>query len=51
MQKKALGFFVLVFLLLAALPGAYRQARAQAQKAPYPAMASVNRVFDTRREI
>ncbi len=53
MQKKALGFIVLAFLLLAALPGAYRQARAQAQKAPYQAMASVNEYLipDEKSEI
>jgi hypothetical protein len=42
MQKKPLRFFVLAFLVQAALPGAYRQARAHAQKVSYPAMASVN---------
>jgi hypothetical protein len=41
-QKKALRFFVLAFLVQAVLPSAYRQARAQAQKASYPTMASVS---------
>jgi hypothetical protein len=41
-QKKTLRFFVLAFLVQAALPGAYSQARAQAQKASYPTMASVS---------
>jgi hypothetical protein len=53
MPKKALGYFVLAFLLLAALPGAYQRAWAQAQKAPYPAMASVNEhlIPDEKSEI
>jgi hypothetical protein len=53
MPKKALGYFVLAFLLLAALPGAYQRAWAQAQKAPYPAMASVNEYLipDEKSEI
>jgi hypothetical protein len=42
MQKKTLGFFVLAFLVQAALPGASRQAGAQAQKVSYLAMAPVN---------
>ncbi len=42
MQKKTLGFFVSVFLLQVALPGALRQARAQAEKTSYPAMAPVD---------
>jgi hypothetical protein len=42
MPKKTLAYFVLAFLLLAALPGAYYQAKAQAQKVSYPAMASVS---------
>jgi hypothetical protein len=53
MQKKTLGFSVLAFLVLAALPGASRQARAQAQKVPYPTMASVNEYLipDEKSEI
>jgi hypothetical protein len=53
MPKKALGYFVLAFLLLAASLGAYQQAWAQAQKAPYPAMASVNEYLipDEKSEI
>ena len=39
MPKKTLGYFVLGFL--AAMPGAYHQVRAQAQKVSYPAMAPV----------
>jgi hypothetical protein len=41
-QKHTLRFFVLAFLVQAALPGAYRQARAQAQNASYPTKASVS---------
>jgi hypothetical protein len=53
MPKKALGYFVLAFLLLAASLGAYQRAWAQAQKAPYPAMASVNEYLipDEKSEI
>ncbi len=53
MHKKTIGYFVLAFLLLTALPGAYRQAGAQAKKVPYPAMASVNEYLipDEKSEI
>jgi hypothetical protein len=53
MQKKTLGYFVLAFPLLAALPGAYRQAGAQEKKVPYPAMASVDEYLipDEKSEI
>jgi hypothetical protein len=40
MQKKTLSFLALA--LLVQLPGATRQARAQAEKAPYPAMAPLD---------
>jgi hypothetical protein len=42
MQKKILSFLVLAMLMQIGLPGVTRQARAQAQKDPYPAMAPVN---------
>ena len=53
MQNKTLRFFVLALLLQAALPDAYRQARAQAQKAPYPAMAPLSQYLmpDEKSEI
>jgi hypothetical protein len=53
MPKKALRYFVLAFLLLAALPGTYRQAGAQEKKVSYPAMASVNEylISDEKSEI
>jgi hypothetical protein len=41
-QNKTLRFFVLALLLQAALPDAYRQARAQAQTPSYPTLASVS---------
>jgi hypothetical protein len=51
MPKKTLGYFVLGFL--AAMPGAYHQVRAQAQKVSYPAMASVSEYLipDEKSEI
>jgi hypothetical protein len=42
MQKQTLCFLVLVFLVQLTLPGAHRQAWAQAEKVPYPAMAPVS---------
>jgi hypothetical protein len=42
MQKKALSFLALVFLVQVVLPGATCQARAQAEKASYPAMAPLD---------
>ena len=42
MQKKMLGFLALALLVQAALPSATRQARAQAEKASYPAMAPLD---------
>jgi hypothetical protein len=42
MQKKTLSFLALVILAKVVLPDATRLARAQAQKAPYPAMASLD---------
>ena len=42
MQKKTFRFLPLIFTLQAVLPGAACQAEAQAEKAPYPAMASVD---------
>ena len=43
MQKKTFRFLALIFTLQAVLPGAACVAEAQAEKAPYPAMASVDR--------
>jgi hypothetical protein len=42
MQKDALCSVLLVLLVQGALPGTLRQAGAQAEKVPYPAMAPVN---------
>jgi len=42
MQKKTLSFLALAFLVQVVLPGATRQARAQAEKASYPAMAPLD---------
>ena len=42
MQKKTLSFLALVFLVQVILPDATRLARAQAEKAPYPAMAPLD---------
>ena len=39
MQKKTLSFLAFTFLVQIVLPGAISQARAQAEKASYPAMA------------
>jgi hypothetical protein len=43
MRKKTIGFLALAFLMHVVLPGAIRQARAQAEKASYPAMAPLDR--------
>jgi hypothetical protein len=43
MQNKTFRFPALIFTLQAVLPGAACLAEAQAEKAPYPAMASVDR--------
>ena len=43
MQKKTISFLALAFLLHVVLPGAICQARAQAEKASYPAMAPLDR--------
>ena len=42
MQKKTLSFLALAFLVQVVLPGAICQARAQAEKASYPAMAPLD---------
>ena len=42
MQKKTLSFVALAFLVQLALPGATCPARAQAEKASYPAMAPLD---------
>jgi hypothetical protein len=42
MQKKTLSFLALAFLVQSVLPGAICQARAQAEKASYPAMAPLD---------
>jgi hypothetical protein len=42
MQKKALRFLASTFLVAVVLPGATSQARAQAEKAPYPVMAPLD---------
>jgi hypothetical protein len=42
MQKKALRFLASAFLVAVILPGATSQARAQAEKASYPAMARLD---------
>lgn len=53
MQKNMLGFGALAFLLLVVLPGAIVQARAQAEKAAYPAIAPLDQYLipDTNSEI
>jgi hypothetical protein len=42
MQKKTFRFLALLFTLLMVLPGAACLAEAQSEKAPYPAMASLD---------
>ncbi len=53
MQKKTLSFLVLAFLVQVILPGAIFQARAQAEKASYPAMAPLDQYLipDANSEI
>jgi hypothetical protein len=47
MQTKTFRFLALIFTLRAVLPGAACLAEAQAEKAPYPAMASVDQYLVT----
>jgi hypothetical protein len=42
MHKKMLGFLALALLVQVVIPGATSQARVQAEKAPYPAMAPLD---------
>ena len=42
MQKKTINLLARAFLVQVVLPGATWHARAQEQKAPYPAMAPLN---------
>jgi hypothetical protein len=53
MQKETLSFLALTFLVQVVLPGATCQARAQTQKASYPAMAALDRYLipDRKSEI
>jgi hypothetical protein len=53
MQKKALRFLASAFLVAVVLPGATSQARAQAEKASYPAMAPLDQylIADGNSEI
>ena len=53
MQKKTFTLLALAFLILVVIPGATSQARAQAQKAPYPAMAPLDQYLmpDEKSEI
>jgi hypothetical protein len=53
MQKKALRFLASAFLVAVGLPGATSQARAQAEKASYPAMAPLDQylIADGNSEI
>ena len=43
MQKKMLNFRALAFLALVLMPASVYQVRAQAENAPYPAMAPLDR--------
>ena len=47
MQKKTLSFLALAFLVQIVLPGATCQARAQAEKTSYPAMAPLDQYLMT----
>jgi hypothetical protein len=53
MQKRMLSFLALGLLVEVVLPAATCQARAQAEKAPYPAMAPVDEylIADENTEI
>jgi len=50
MQKKTFHFLALIFTLQAVLPGAACLAEGQAEKAPYPAMASVDQYLAPDRD-
>jgi len=50
MHKKTIGLLALAFLWKVAFPGASLQARADGEKSPYPAMASLDRYLISDRD-